>query len=348
MLSPIPAADPLPIPAPPSLLWALLMLTFFLHLVAMNFVLGGSIIAAVARLRGDERGRDLAQWLGKLMPTMVAAAVTFGVAPLLFLQTLYGRLFFSSSVLMAWSWFAVVPALILAYYGTYLIAFKAQWARWIAPAVALIFAAIAFIYSNNMSLMLRPETFRDRFAASATGLHLNLADPTLVPRYLHMLLGAIAVAAMIVAIRGVVNRDAWLLRHGALWFALTTCLNVLTGVWWLGVLPKPVMMTSITSPWLVAGIVLGFISLALMAATLGAANPRRLAIGSAATLVATLIPMIFARDEVRREMLRFAEFRFTTWIEPQWGVIAVFAVLLVAALGTTAWMASLLARRKTV
>ena len=335
----IPAADPLPLPAPPSLLWALLMLTFFLHLLAMNFVLGGSIIAAIARLRRDERARDLPQWIGKLMPVMVAAAVTFGVAPLLFLQTLYGRLFFSSSVLMAWSWIAVVPILIVAYYGTYLIAFKAQWARWIAPVVALLFIAIAFIYSNNMTLMLRPEAFRQMFAADARGLQLNLADPTLVPRYLHMLLGALAVAGAIVAVYGAAKKDAWAMRHGALWFAVTTCLNVLTGIAWLGTLPRPILNSMLTSVWLIAGIVLGFVSLALMLA-------RRVA-WSAATLVATLIAMIFARDEIRRGTLALTEFRVAAWVEPQWTVIGVFAVLLVGALGTTAWMASLLARRTT-
>ena len=41
----IPLADPLPQPAPVWLLWALLQLTFFLHLLAMNVVLGGSILA---------------------------------------------------------------------------------------------------------------------------------------------------------------------------------------------------------------------------------------------------------------------------------------------------------------
>ena len=41
----IPLADPLPPPSPPGLLWALLQLTFLLHLVAMNVVLGGSLLA---------------------------------------------------------------------------------------------------------------------------------------------------------------------------------------------------------------------------------------------------------------------------------------------------------------
>ena len=45
MTSVIPLADPLPLPAPAGLLWALLQLTFLFHLVAMNVILGGSILA---------------------------------------------------------------------------------------------------------------------------------------------------------------------------------------------------------------------------------------------------------------------------------------------------------------
>ena len=48
MLS-LPSADPLPQPAPTGLLWGLLLLTFFLHLIPMNLTLGGSIVAMVAR-----------------------------------------------------------------------------------------------------------------------------------------------------------------------------------------------------------------------------------------------------------------------------------------------------------
>ena len=49
----IPLLDPIPLPAPAWLLSALLALTFTLHLIPMNLVLGGSILAVVARGRGD-------------------------------------------------------------------------------------------------------------------------------------------------------------------------------------------------------------------------------------------------------------------------------------------------------
>ncbi|MGZ5472829.1 MAG: hypothetical protein ACXW31_03110 [Thermoanaerobaculia bacterium] len=331
----IPSPDPLPLPAHPSLLWALLMLTFFLHVIAMNFVLGGSILAVFARSR--------AQWLIKAMPTLVAAAITFGVAPLLFLQALYGRLFFSSSVLMAWLWFAIVPALILAYYGTYATAFRKRVVIAIPIVVALLFIGISFIQSNNMTLMLRPERFLAMYLADARGVQLNIADATLIPRWLHMLFGAIAVAGAGFAVVGVVKKDAWAMRFGALWFTGATLLNILTGIWWIGTLPREVLLrfmggSPLATLWLGAGIALGFAALAMMFMAVGTSEPAKLIKGGAGATLLTVAMMIFARDEVRRGMFDLAGFRVTEAIAPQWDVIAIFAVLLVAALATTVWM----------
>jgi len=364
LLATIPQLDPLPLPAPPWLLWALLMLTFFLHVLPMNFVLGSSIIATVSRFRasGDDNHRRLANWFGKATPTVVAAAITFGVAPLLFVQTLYGRLLFSGSILMAWFWFAVIPMLILAYYGTYLIAFRQETlgraSSLVSVLVTILFLCIGFVYSNNMSMMLRPETFLPAYRAEARGFHLNLSDPSLIPRYLHMLLGAIAVAGLIVALLGAANiakdeeHGRWAVRYGALWFVVPTALNFLVGLWWLGMLPRDVMLrfagkSVIATASLTLGALLGLGALIMMTLSINAKEPEKLVKGSAWSLALTLVAMIFSRDEVRKGMLDVAGFELPTWIEPQWGVIGIFAVLLVAALATTIWMAVIVLRPKT-
>jgi hypothetical protein len=358
----IPDADPLAMPAPPWLLWALLMLTFTLHVIAMNFVLGGSIIAAFARLRGSDNGMRMAKSFGKAMPTAVAAAVTLGVAPLLFLQALYGRLFFASAVLVAWFWLAIVPVLIFAYYGTYWIAFRGKKegsGRFavLALLVALALLGIAFVQSTNMSLMLRPESFLTKYAADGGGTHLNLGDPTFIPRWLHMLLGALAVGGYAVSLYGVIQRKTdqehgtWAARWGALWFVAPTAANLLTGLWWIGVLPREVILRFmgrdvLASLSLGLGIVFGFVTLGMMLMAMGSADPTRQVKHAGYTLVATLVAMVLARDGVRQGMLGEAGFSPTTWVDPQWGVIAIFIVLLVGALAVTAWMASLLLRTK--
>lgn len=148
LLTVIPQADPLPLPAPPWLLRLLLVLLFFLHIIAMNFVLGGSLFAAFSsRKTADPAALAVRSWMAKLMPTIVALAVTLGVASLLFAQTLYGRVLFAGSVLMGWFWFAVIPLVIAAYYGTYLLAFRhGRIGRGASVAVAFGLAAFAAMF----------------------------------------------------------------------------------------------------------------------------------------------------------------------------------------------------------
>ena len=80
----IPAVDALPLPAPAWLIHALLLLTFLVHLLFMNGLLGGIIITVLSRLRSrqqDDRHADLTRRMVPLLPVLVAGTVNFGVAP---------------------------------------------------------------------------------------------------------------------------------------------------------------------------------------------------------------------------------------------------------------------------
>ena len=359
----IPQLDPLPIPAPPGLLWFLLTLGFFLHLLPMNFVLGGTPIALAARWRARDglhpQHAALADWLARALPVAIAAAVTFGVVPLLFVQALYGRLFFTSAVLLAWWWFAVVPVLILCYYGAYLLAFRDNLRRGTATLVAglatLGFFAIGFIYTNNMSLMLRPDVFAAWYAESGRGLRLNTGDPTLWPRYLHFVLGASGVAGLAIAWFGVARQRThpdlgrWALRYGGGWCAVATLLNFIVGLWWLGALPRELLLEFVTGGSIGAvgfgiGIAAGLAAVAL--AAVAAFHPAPLGAMRYASLamLVTLVGMILARDRVRQSTLEGHGFALNPWVEPQWGPIAIFAVLTVAAIALVIWMIVALVR----
>lgn len=360
LLATIPHPDPLPVPAPPGLMWFLLLLTFLLHLLPMNFVLGGSILAVFARLRGaaSPHHAKLGEFFAKAMPPMIAAAVTLGVAPLLLSQVLYGRVFFASSVLMAWFWGAVIPLLIIAYAGAYLISFKGgKLGGAIGPVswiVALIFVVIGFIYSNNMTLMLRSGEHLAAYRENPHGWHLNLADPTLIPRYLHMLFGAIAVSAMVVALYGLVKwaREEefgrWAVRYGASWFCMATVVNLILGMWWLIKLPRETMLRFMGRSMLAtismgAGALIGIGAMMMMGMAITSRTPRGLVRGSAMSLLLTLILMVVARDQVRQGGLAAAGFQQNPWVQTQWGPLLLFLVMLVVAIVVVIWMVAKLA-----
>ncbi len=125
----LPSPDAIPVP------WgwfqALLLFTFFCHILLMNVMLGTACIALSGHFsRGGERGADSHRLAG-VLPFTIAFAVNFGVAPLLFVQVLYGQFVYVSSILMARFWLAVIALLIASYSLAYL--YKYRYDRLGAP-----------------------------------------------------------------------------------------------------------------------------------------------------------------------------------------------------------------------
>lgn len=229
----------------------LLNVTFVLHLLMMNLMLGGVLICFVNQLRGSTSGLD--RYIVAKLPFTIAFAVNFGVAPLLFLQVLYGHFSYTSSVLMAWPWLSVVALLLVGYYGVYIYGIK--WERlgtargFVSGTVACAFLLIAFIFVNNMTMMHTPQTWL-RYFDEPGGLLLNLAEPSLWPRYLHFILASTAVAGLGLALYG-----DWQLRKGKEekmemrkvglhWFIGSTLSQIGVGLWFFKALPEHVVRFS--------------------------------------------------------------------------------------------------------
>lgn len=352
MQIPIPTPDPMPLPGPLWLLRTLSLLTFYLHMVVMNFALGGGVIAIVSALqaKSDEHAARLARQLRGMLPVLVAFTITLGVAALLFVQVLYGSMLYSSSVLLGVPWMAVIPILIIGYYAFYWSALKeSQGALWFA---VIVLAWIGFTLSNNMTLMLTPERWLEFYRTSTAGFHLNLGEPTLVPRYLHMVLGALALAGLFVVILGLREKDQkykqWLVRHGGLWFAGATMINVLVGFWFLLVLPERVRSLFLGRSGLAAGLLAASVLLALgaMVHLLMAANPKKSSVPAIIGIVSGFLAaavMVFVRDMVRNEYLQPYFNPANLPVAPQWSVIALFIVLFIGGLATLGWMLAKLA-----
>ena len=351
----IPAPDALPLPAPVMLLRVLLQLTFLLHLIAMNALLGGLILTLVGRLRGggpDDPWTDLADRVAKVTPTLVASAVTLGVAPLLFLQTLYGQFFFTSSILMGWGWFSVVVVLIFAYYGTYLQAFRGVKLGGVRKplllATVLLFLWIGFMFSNNTSLMLNVQAWAPKYFADPRGLHLNLGDPQLAPRYLHMVIGAVAVAGLLLAwwgrqrVKGGDERGASMTALGLGTFTWLTLVNIGLGTWYYLAQAGPVrklFMGGTTLGTTLFGV--GFV-VAIVMVIAGFMGQKRGAGGAVLPLImltlVQMVTMIMMRDVVRGGHLG-AHFQPATFaVQPQVLNLVLFVVLLLGGIAVLVWM----------
>jgi len=240
------------IPTPDALqvhwfwLHLLLTLTTFLHLVAMNIMLGAGFIAFVAPFwRGDDV-MPLNAHIARTLPYSIAFTINLGVAPLLFLQVLYGQFLYTSSVLMAVYWLAIVGILIISYYAAYvynLIDNRSGLGRLYIGATLLLLLTVSFLFSNNVSIMQMPEVWSSYFA-DRTGWLLNFSDPSLIPRYLHFVASAVAIGGLGIALyfeirkrRGAADGDEWI-KLGCNWFMVATIINFGFGFWFLGALPE--------------------------------------------------------------------------------------------------------------
>ncbi|MDR3641106.1 MAG: hypothetical protein P4L39_07265 [Humidesulfovibrio sp.] len=291
----IPAAEA--IPSPWGWFEALLLITFVLHIVFMNLALGSAVIAFASRLTGRQKG--LARELGHRAPTFLALTVNLGVAPLLFVQVLYGQFLYTSSVLMAGWWLSAIAAVILGYYALYVHDGKFESGPGLsrlALALSLLFLLYTgFLLANNMTLMLRIRAWNAYFG-NPRGSLLNLSDPTMWARYTHMMLAAPAVAGLYAAFLGQKKRRPDWVEHGLAWFSRVTMLQILVGGWLFVCLPQPVKLAFMGGDPLATGLLGASVLLGLGA--LMASLQKKVGL-TAVLALAAIVCMAATRDQVR-------------------------------------------------
>jgi hypothetical protein len=304
---PIPAPDPLPLPLPPSVLKALLLATFTLHLMAVNLGVGGSLITAAHALRGTPEDRDLVRRLAPMLPPAVTFAITLGVAPLLFLQLTYGPFFYTASVLTAFPWLALIFLLMAGYTLLYrFVGSTASESFHAASGItgALLLLSVGLMLVNVTTLSLRPDLWAAHAAASPHGLRMNTVDPTLWPRYLHMVAGILAVAGLLIAGWGAWCGHAYARRAGLRWFIGATASQAAWGTWLLVKQPAPVLgllLDGRSAPSLTMWISIACGALALFMALPASQEgaPAKTVWPPFGLALASVLGMIFLRDQAR-------------------------------------------------
>lgn len=323
------------IPAPLWLITALHLLTLTLHFVAMNFMFGGIVIVLFGKFENRWQNPVVQSYL-KLFPTLMAATVTLGVAPLLFAQLTYGGIVYSASIVSGWLWLLIPIVVIVAYYFLYGSAFaKAGSPKvkgWLLVAL-LGLLYVSLVYSSVFSMAERPDVQKAVYEGNQSGFALNPEVGDWIFRWLHMVTGAVTVGAFLVGVMGRDDPDATaagrrFLVGGMVAAALTGMGYLLT----LGDALKPFMRSS--------GI--GSLTIGVLLA-LGALHFffRKRFWGAGAMLFVSLAAMVWTRHALRLvvlpEELRPANL-YAGKVAPQWDVFGIFLVCFVAALALAWWM----------
>jgi len=347
----IPAADRAPLPAPVWLFQILLVLTFFLHLLPMNFLVGAGSYLFVSKLRGngDETARRFSDILRKMLPVTTAATITLGVAPLLFVQVLYGQFFYASSILVGSFWFLVIPLLIFAYYAFYKESFGRA-PKWVFGLGVLFVFYVGFMLSYNSQLLMDPSGWKAHHEVGGSGRLAfagEILGKTFFPRWIHMMTGAFTIAGLWFFVIGMVKAKSdpavagFAKRKGAAFFVVGTLVSIVTGFWFLFGLPEGLRDAFLNGsiggglPWMVAPVLSLAAAFLLREAAVrgdgwGGRGPAGIALG-----IVSLVAMVWLRHALRDRALEASvQFRAADLAtDPQWGVVAVFLVVFLAGLG---------------
>jgi hypothetical protein len=368
-ISSFPAVDPIPIPAPIWLLKLLHIVTLSLHFVAVEMLLGGLLLAVVlSSLSGSPLARVTARALARRLTVVMTFVINLAVPPLLFSQVLYGRAIYTSTVLIGIYWISILGLLTLTYWLLYrftgrLEAGKSAW--WVGLSAWLLAGGIARLLSTEMTLMLRPEVWKQMYSASAMGAFLPPHDPTLTPRWLLMLAGGLFIGGLwLLYLAGrstfTVEQKKYIGGLGGKVAAFFGVVYLAAGVWANSVQPAAVaegFAGNSALPfykyfgWAAYGWLALVAVASLLAAVAGFGKISNGLISWVSVLLAVLIEIMFTiyRDGVRD--LTLLSKGYNVWdraVETNWWVVGLFLVLFVAGLGVIGWLISVVARARKV
>ena len=162
--------NPAGVPTYPIIFIGLGVLTFALHILFVQLMLGTSIITIFGAFKNEAKWRRLAAAMLEVAKISVSVAIVIGVAPLLFVQVVYDPHWYTSNVLSANWVIGFIIILIFAYWAMYTYYFmnskekdKTKEPRgkiWMLVSLALMLV-VGFIMHSLTSQILHPELWKE-------------------------------------------------------------------------------------------------------------------------------------------------------------------------------------------
>jgi hypothetical protein len=274
----------------------------------------------------------------RLFPMAMAATVTLGVAPLLFLQLVYPRQMYAAAIISGWFWLGIIVAVIVAYYALYRAAMRGdstgKVSRGALGLAVLGLLYVSVVYSSVFSMAERTDQMHAMYAANQSGTAFNPAVADYGLRWLHMVLGAITVGGFFVGWLGQDRPEVY--RIGKHVFIGGMVAASMAGMFYLVTL-KDIILPFMRSPAIWA--VMAGVMLSVGAVWFFWIKRFWLA---AVMIFASMLGMVYARHTVR--LLRLdGTFDPASWrVATQWSPLVLFLVCFVIMLAVVAWMLRLL------
>jgi len=366
MIYSISSPTPLTLPEVDPMLHGMVIVAFLIHALFMNLILGGTLVTVMTDAVGVVTARShflhLASTLAQWLPGFLGLAVILGVFPLVLVQILYGPLFVPTANLLGEWWMVAVVAGILGYAGLYgykhgreTLKDRPGFQLALGAMSGLMFLVVAFIFVLASVLILNPDSWARMNQTSPWAL---LSLPSLIPRYGHLVLAAVAGMGMFLVGYGLLlswKRQAripeepkdpyatWVIQYGVAWTLAGTLPQIVVGPWLLLSLPDSVRAdlvsgANVGSLAFFMALTAGLISVVLLNAALMVPQARGLAIGGTVSLLVTVCFMVVVRHAVRVSWLSQHDQNALFSNPEQWNVLIMMGMMLLLGLGLMGFM----------
>ncbi len=316
------------VPFYPVVFQILMVLTFAIHIIFVNLVVGGTAVAIWGRLKGSDYSLRISRAFARTNTIATSLAIVVGVAPLLFVQVIYDPFWYTAGNISAWWTLLFLVGIAAAFTFAYLFYLPEKggslfWA--IASLVSLLFVA-AVIHMLVME-QLHPEMWKrwivqgSRVNLSGWGFHaFNIV------RFLHFLIPSLAVAGIYMMLYGWYFKGkysdsytSWAAQTGAKLALYASCAQGLVGIVWLATEPARFIFHPVT--------ILGVLAAASFIGYLFKVqrDPVKSAVPTAAFAFVAVLLMSTARELLRFLKLSSAGYSLYSYkMSLSWGSTALF------------------------
>jgi len=347
--------DPFGLPFYAWMFQGLMVLTFTLHILFVNLVVGGLAVAMYNHFKtGPERDfrQRLSAGLAQASTINLSVAIVLGVAPLLFVQVIYDPFWYASNSLSAWWAMAFLLTITIAFLSTYVFYLKRRrnpeaWGGFAVLGLAAAVFAGVIISALSLQALLPAEWLKwyagcGGLKTTGTGLYsfgfgrfLHFMGPALINTGIFMML-----YAWYFRPRNDIDGAYldWVGRSGARLAKIAAMVQIVIGLWWLLSLPGELHFMRNIYMWAGAGLGLIVMILLLKAE----ADPDRWALPLAGVSFVAVLVMSIAREVLRMSYLGLYDFSiYSARVNIDWGSTALFFVTFVMGLVVIAWPLSI-------
>jgi hypothetical protein len=327
--------DPAGLPSPAIIFDFFLVLTFALHILLVNLVIGSALLILYGRFSSNPNAKLLSQSLSRLLVNSLSWAIVLGVAPLLFVQVIYDPFWYIANTISAWWALGFLAFIALAFILAYVFYLGGGYEGkstplWIILSLAFLFLAGIVMHSLAVAQLV-PEKWASfvvkdsKYLSSGSSLHAFELF-----RFLHFMVPALAVIGVWLIFYGNYFKSSgkyseeylnWVKQFGAKLALYFSLIQAVVGFIWLITIPSEFKFY--TNPFFILALISALIFLALLFKAQSSSSQYAKPI--AGLLILTVLLMSAAREALRMAYFAKAGYSMANYpVNPSYGSLLLF------------------------